>query len=55
MSGDQQDASELVRIFAERYSALKEIYHYLQGKSSQYPNIDMSTMRQSFIKALNID
>lgn len=52
---DKQDAQELIRAFNDRYAALKEIYNYLQGFSSQYPNIDFSTMRNKFVKGLAID
>ena len=52
---DPNDKSELLKLFSQKYSVLKDIYNYLQGKSGQYPNIDMSTMRNHFIKCLDID
>ena len=52
---DPSDKSELLKIFSEKYSCLKDIYNYLQGKSGQYPNIDNETMRNRFIKCLAID
>lgn len=38
-----------------KFPEIKEIYHYLQGKSSQYPNIDTTTMREHFLKALAVN
>ena len=43
-----------MRTFNQNYAEIKEIYHYLQGKSTQYPNIDMFTMRHHFVKNLKI-
>ena len=51
----KEDATKLIAFLSDNYAAIKDIYNYLQGKSSQYPNIDMTTLRERFIKRLPID
>ena len=51
----KEDATKLIAFLSDNYAAIKDIYNYLQGKSSQYPNIDMTTLRERFIKKLPID
>lgn len=55
VGSDKQDANRLVQHLSDNYAGIKEIYTYLQGKSNQYPNIDFVTMRDDFIKKLEID
>ena len=52
---DKKEAPKLISKLGENYAPIKDIYHYLQGKSSQYPNIDFTTMRELFIKKLPVD
>ena len=51
---DGKDATALFRLLGTKFAEVKDIYHYLQAKSSAYPFVDMSTMRERFIKALPI-
>ena len=52
---DKKEAPKLISKLSENYAPIKDIYHYLQGKSSQYPNIDFTTMRELFVKKLPVD
>lgn len=53
VQNDKQDAAALIRQLTMKFPEIKEIYHYLQGKSSQYPNIDTMTIREQFLKAIS--
>ena len=49
---DPKELNGLLRVLNYNYAEIKEIYHYLQGYSSQFPNVDSFTMREKFIKKL---
>ena len=50
VDGDKKDTAGVVWHLTNNYSPIKEIYHYLQSKSSYYPNIDNSTLREQFFR-----
>lgn len=53
--GDQTVANSLLKLVSRSFASLKEIFHYLQGTSTQYPRIDRKTLTEKFIKELTID
>ena len=51
---DEMEAKLLVKHAQINYEMLIEIYHYLQSRSKLYPWVDGPTIREDFIKELDI-
>lgn len=52
---DEEEEEILLKHCFNNYETIKDIYHWLQGRSRIYPWVDNYTFREQFIKRLGLD